>query len=374
MKPILYSAGTTDFTGKGLGVLYDTVSAEVTEERNGKFELELEYPVGSTMASQLVLGNIIAVKVGLDGRPNQAFEIYKVTKDLGGIITVNAQHITYKASQWYYDSITTYGGDTVEKAIKRIVDSKYERKAGDDSPFTATSDYTISLGEAGYGVESIDGPHSLKSMIWPVSSDEPAEIEGYWYAKHFNVLEIFQITEADIVPDNYNIGVNVPKEWEGLTFRYGVNIKDFTSELDASDTINGVVGFVLYDSSGAHMCTMATNPITPVGTSPVNNYELVDFTDEFDTPSSATPAQIQTKVDNYITQNGYTGIPEANIKIDYVDGTGLEKACLLDKVKVLIPGLDVDIEETIVKVVFDALTERIDSLELGKLKTYIIGG
>ena len=45
MIPVLYPPNTTDFPSFGLGVLTDTISCEVTEERNGVFECLLKYPV-----------------------------------------------------------------------------------------------------------------------------------------------------------------------------------------------------------------------------------------------------------------------------------------------------------------------------------------
>ena len=45
MIPVLYSTNAADFSTCGLGVLTDTVSCEVTEERNGVFECLLRYPV-----------------------------------------------------------------------------------------------------------------------------------------------------------------------------------------------------------------------------------------------------------------------------------------------------------------------------------------
>ena len=45
MIPVLYPASATDFSSFGLGVLTDTISCEVTEERNGVFECLLKYPV-----------------------------------------------------------------------------------------------------------------------------------------------------------------------------------------------------------------------------------------------------------------------------------------------------------------------------------------
>ena len=45
MIPILYPPDTTDFSTYGIGALTDTISCEVTEERNGVFECLLKYPI-----------------------------------------------------------------------------------------------------------------------------------------------------------------------------------------------------------------------------------------------------------------------------------------------------------------------------------------
>lgn len=42
---LLYSSGEADFNNNGLGALSDAISCEVTEERNGTFELQMEYPI-----------------------------------------------------------------------------------------------------------------------------------------------------------------------------------------------------------------------------------------------------------------------------------------------------------------------------------------
>ena len=42
MIPVLYLPNAVDFSSFGLGVLTDTISCEVTEERNGVFECLLK--------------------------------------------------------------------------------------------------------------------------------------------------------------------------------------------------------------------------------------------------------------------------------------------------------------------------------------------
>ena len=45
MIPVLYKADAVTFSTFGLGVLSDCISCEVTEERNGAFELVMKYPI-----------------------------------------------------------------------------------------------------------------------------------------------------------------------------------------------------------------------------------------------------------------------------------------------------------------------------------------
>lgn len=85
MIPVLYPPNTTDFSSFGLGVLTDTISCEVTEERNGVFECLLKYPVSGQHISynlanvpvmpftesrspQLILSQLLAGDTRLTGR------------------------------------------------------------------------------------------------------------------------------------------------------------------------------------------------------------------------------------------------------------------------------------------------------------------
>jgi phage-related protein len=98
MIPILYDAGETAFISNGLGRLRDTIKAEVTEERNNVYELEFEYPVSGLLYDELICGRIVGVKHD-DTGDIQPFEIYSYSKPISGIVTFNAQHISYKQSK-----------------------------------------------------------------------------------------------------------------------------------------------------------------------------------------------------------------------------------------------------------------------------------
>ena len=85
MIPVLYPPNTTDFSSFGLGVLTDTISCEVTEERNGVFECLLKYPVSGQHYGLITKECIIKAKPN-DTEADQAFRIYRITKPLNGIV------------------------------------------------------------------------------------------------------------------------------------------------------------------------------------------------------------------------------------------------------------------------------------------------
>ena len=94
MIPVLYPPNATDFSTFGLGVLTDTISCEVTEERNGVFECLLKYPVSGQHYELITKECIIKTKPN-DTASDQAFRIYRITKSLNGIVTIYGQHISY---------------------------------------------------------------------------------------------------------------------------------------------------------------------------------------------------------------------------------------------------------------------------------------
>ena len=53
MKPILFPEGQKDFSTNGLGRLPDAISCKVTEERNGQYELHMEYPIDGQLMEEI---------------------------------------------------------------------------------------------------------------------------------------------------------------------------------------------------------------------------------------------------------------------------------------------------------------------------------
>ena len=81
MIPILYLENETNFNHNGIGQLHEVVDYEVTEVRNGEFELMLEYPVSGLWFSELTDLRIISAEPNNGEEPHN-FRIYEIVKSL----------------------------------------------------------------------------------------------------------------------------------------------------------------------------------------------------------------------------------------------------------------------------------------------------
>ena len=97
MKPILFPEGQKTFNTNGMGRLSDAISCKVTEERNGQYELHMEYPIDGQLIEELRYSRIIYATPA-DGKSPQPFRIYRITKPLSGVVEIDAEHISYHMS------------------------------------------------------------------------------------------------------------------------------------------------------------------------------------------------------------------------------------------------------------------------------------
>ena len=123
----LFDSTATNFLSNGLGNLPDASKCEVVEERNGSYELEMEYHISGRRYSELELRRIIVAK------PNpyaeaQPFRIYNISKPLNGLVTVKAEHISYDMSGYPVRPFTASDAATALSSLKTnaIVDCPFE--------------------------------------------------------------------------------------------------------------------------------------------------------------------------------------------------------------------------------------------------------
>ena len=340
MIPILYESNETEFISNGLGRLRDCISCEVTEERNGIYECEFEYPITGLHYSDILLGRIIAVEHDESG-DIQPFDIYAYSKPFNGVVTFNARHISYRQSG-IVTSISQ--ASSLVSALNQL-----KRNSKPNNPFT----YTTTI----YGnwfLPSADGtPRTVKDFL---GGCEGSILDTYGGEYEFDVFNV-QLWE--------NRGVD-----RDITIRHGVNMTEFTDEVDYSESYNACIPYWKKDN------------VTVIGDMAVMdslNYDgrdycvPLDLSDKFESQPSASNLSYEGR--KYM-MNNQTWLPSQNIKVDFIQlknsdeykkFADLEKCRLCDSVKVIFPLYDMEGRFKIVKIVWDVLSERYKEMELGNL-------
>ena len=150
MIPIIYESTETAFVSNGLGRLRDCISCKVTEERNGVYELEMEYPVSGANYDLIRPGRIIAC-THEDGDDIQPFDIVGLEKPIDGTVVVKGVHISYRQSGMVVrgKNITT-----LNAAFTKL------KQATPSNPFTYTSSFDLT---ASYTITAFDNtPRSVR--------------------------------------------------------------------------------------------------------------------------------------------------------------------------------------------------------------------
>lgn len=117
MIPILYSKTETEWTSNGLGRLSDASSCVVTEERNGIFELEMEYPMTGVhfydIQTDCFIKTICSAK-----KDFQLFRVYSITKPINGKCKIYAHHVSYQMLLIPVMPFTAIGANATLQAAK----------------------------------------------------------------------------------------------------------------------------------------------------------------------------------------------------------------------------------------------------------------
>lgn len=322
--PILYA--TTDTTNLGLGTLADTISCKVTEQRNGSYELEMQYPISGVHFAEIDLRLFILAKPNYTDDP-QLFRIYRITKPLNGICTIYAQHISYDLSGYIIPNGLT--ANTATSACALLA--------------TYAGDFSINTTRTGEATFSTNVPASVRSWFGGKAGSLIDVYGGEWHFDNFTcTLESAR-------------GAN-----RGVTVRYAKNMTELTQE-QASDNLYTAVQSFYADNDGN---VVNGNPVSTGITLDSSKILVVDASQDY---SDVVPEV--TDLDNYsqkyIDNNNLTA-PTENITLDFVQLKGLsERVDLCDTITCIYEKLGVSVSAKCIEVEWDVLEERYTKCVLG---------
>lgn len=379
MIPILYDINETEFISNGLCRLSDCVSCVVTEERNGVYECDFEYPVTGVNYDLIQVGRIIGVThddstytrsetvIGpltderleeitdengmiLTGeaiteftvRDIQPFDIVSFSRPIDGIVKFHAVHISYRQSY-----LTTKGTN-----INSLTDAFTMLKNSTPSnPFT----YWTDKASTGY-LSSADGvPKTVRSLLGGVEGSILDAYGGEYEWDKFTV-KLWGSRGQD----------------RDFSIRYSVNMLKYDEDFDISETYSSCVPYWKNNSTVVVGDRQYSNALTATGR---GECVPLDVTDKFQ--NQPTKVQVEEMAASIMAASN-PNIPKQTIKVEfirlqdspeYAEYRNLLDCSLCDSINVIFPYYNTTARFKIVKTVWDVLRNRFESMELGDLST-----
>ena len=370
MIPILYNKDETRFITNGVGRLTDCTRAVVTEERNGVYELEFDIPITGEHFNDISLGMIVACTHD-DKHDIQPFVIYqRSVPDLNGIVTFNAHHISYRLNDVV---VMPYTAGSVAAALQGISDNSVNA-----NPFTFWTDKTTTASFVN------DVPRNARNML---GGEENSILDVYGAGE-------YEFDKFD-VKLYQNRGVDSDVE-----IRYSKNLVDLSQTIDESDSYNAIVPY--WSDGEGDVVLLPEGMLVFSGTEPqvayLTDHNLIIIRAETDEPievaytlADAAPMDLSDLFEEKPTveqlraaaiarfERSEAWLPNENLAVDFVqlwqteefkEYSALQRVSLCDTVSVYYPQVGISkVKQKVVKVEYNVLLDRYDSIELGSLQT-----
>ncbi len=356
MIPILYDKSETLFTHNGIGLLTEAVKVSVTEERNGSYELSLQYPITGRLYSEITDGAIIKAKVNETSEP-QLFRIYKSSKPLKGIITYSAEHISYDLNG------IPLLGFSIKNATPQMAITQAIENAGLPCSYSILSDIS-----------------TLNSTVIP----EPCSVRALLGGQTGSILDVWG---GEYEFDNFNIKLHTHRGTDnGVTIEYGKNLKDINQETNIAECYTHLMPYAVYtheseegeESNDIYVyLNEKVIPLTKAENIGHSKAYIMDFSDRFSENETITEEKLRAKATAY-AKSANLGAPKVNLTVSFVqlwqteeykNIAPLERVKLCDIVTVRFLKLGIEAKAKVIKTVYNSLEEKYESITLGDAKS-----
>ncbi len=348
MIPVIFKPGEKDFTTNGLGRLVDATRCEITEEANGKYELEMDYPAISRFSDYFENGYQIKAKPN-DLEEYHIFEIKQTFKDtFTNSIVIYAQSRTYKLGNRQVRLVTVDNRNGAEamRLIEQNMDEPCDIKLHSDIN-TASS----TIFEARNVLNCIAGEQGSLLQYWG------GEIKREPFK-----LSLLRRRGRD------NVG----------TVRYGKDLKGLTIKFDWQSIVTKVLPFAELQS-GADGTSQRIYG-NAVKSEYINKYpdvyaQYVQFTEEQGVKDLASLNKVANKY--FTTLYPGSDKPKVSIELEIEKLTDSEEAKefakmrnynLFDTFTVYHKLYDIDIQTKVIGIVYDALAEKTIKITAGDIQ------
>ena len=348
MIPVIFKPGEKDFTTNGLGRLIDATRCEITEEANGKYELEMDYPAISRFSDYFENGYQIKAKPN-DLEEYHIFEIKQTFKDtFTNSIVIYAQSRTYKLGNRQVRLVTVDNRNGAEamRLIEQNMDEPCDIKLYSDIN-TASS----TVFEARNVLNCIAGEQGSLLQYWG------GEIKREPFK-----LSLLRRRGRD------NVG----------TVRYGKDLKGLTIKFDWQSIVTKVLPFAeLQSGADGTSQRIYGNAVKSeyISKYPDVYAQYIQFTEDQGVKDIASLNKVASKY--FTTLYPGSDKPKVSIELEIEKLTDSEEAKefakmrnynLFDTFTVYHKFYDIDIQTKVTGIVYDALAEKTIKITAGDIQ------
>ena len=346
MKPILYESSEKQFTTNGIGTLADAISCTVIEERNGSYELEMEYPLGGINYDE-IRNNRIILAMPSDGQKAQPFRVFKITRPIGGVVKIYAVHLSYDLSGI---PVAPFTANDCPSALNGLKSNSMIA-----NPFEVWTDIS------GSGKYKQNSPASFRSRL--------AGTDG-------SILDSFG-KGAELEFDRLTVKVHQNRGRDnGVAIRYGKNLTDLKQQESIENVRTGVIAYWYKEENNTQDVIVGEiQYLENHADYPKENIHVLDCSADFE--KKPDKQQLNTRAKQYIKANNI-GVPKVSIDVsfiqlwqteEYKNIVSLERVSLCDTVHVVFDKLGVNAVAKVIKTEFDVLNERYIKITLGEARS-----
>ncbi|WP_051931542.1 phage tail spike protein [Clostridium sp. KNHs214] len=347
----VYDKREKDFGHMGLCVLNECISCVVTEELNGLYKLEMEYPITeSEKYKYLTEENIIKVPT-----PEYGKQLFRITHK-----RENEKSIHIVAYHIFYDLLDNM-----------VLDSRPTDTLADDAIKKLLADSIVQMGFVG-------------------SSDITTVSTGYYIRK--NIVDCLLGNDensflnrwgGEIVRDNFNIIMKNHRGVDrGFTLKYGKNITGIEVQTDTTELCTRVISTCLNSINN----TVIELPEKFIDSPLISNYSHPYIVEKrFDDIQLVADNQegihdineiyrLLREKTNKLFSEQHIDVPKSNFRVDFVslfdteeykEYKILEKCFIGDSVTINYEPLSIHIQARIISYQYDCISQKYIKLELG---------
>lgn len=344
MRPWLFADGLTTLPDETIVAnhqreLTDVVSCIVEREINGVYELTMTYPVTGVLFDEIALRSLLYVSPD-DSSGRQLFRVYRISKPLRGLVTINARHIAYDLSGYVAPPISA------------------------NSLTAALTALTTNLEPSGCPFTFSANRNSGAAFSSPVPSDVWSLLAGHTGS----MLDVYG---GEYGFNNYAITFNSRLgSNNGVAIEYAKNLTSLLQEENSGEFVTGVRPYWYTEDEG-----LVTTAFIIEGETewPFTVYKAVDVTDKFETKPTAQQLTVWASAN--ASRLGVWS-PTVTLEVEFIPlwqtleykGDPREHVGLGDTVTVKFTALGVNATARAVATVYDCLKEKYTKITIGSAK------